>query len=119
MNKLLEDAKEAGFDIEGDEVIESISGWIITNRMAKFAALQIPIGYKLMPIDEMPYISKEELCNKAWDLIKEKAIKDTAIYKVNIHTIRTLIDSIYEASMFSNKSDASTIPIQPTNTEEN
>ena len=44
--KLLDDAKAAGFDIDGLTINVDI-----TENLAKFAALQIPDGYKLVPIE--------------------------------------------------------------------
>ena len=55
MNKLLDDAKAAGFHISGDDafiiVYEPCNNVNITKELIKFAALQIPEGYKLVPIE--------------------------------------------------------------------
>ena len=65
--KLLDDAKAAGFCVDKDNhVWSSTSGDsdIITVQLAKFAALQIPDGYKLMPIkltDKMRWSASLEM----------------------------------------------------------
>ena len=57
MSKLLDDAKAAGFNTDGERVTifgkqySSVHNSDITEELAKFAALQIPDGYKLVPIE--------------------------------------------------------------------
>ena len=47
MTKLLDDAKDAGFDIRNEQVCSDTFHINITEKLAKFAALQIPEGYHL------------------------------------------------------------------------
>ena len=64
MNKLLDDAKAAGFKVESDKVISDTFHINITEKLAKFAELQIPDGYKLMPIkltDKMRWSASLEM----------------------------------------------------------
>ena len=64
MRKLLDDAKAAGFDVESDKVISDTFHINITEKLAKFAALQIPEGYKLMPLkltDKMKWAASLEM----------------------------------------------------------
>ena len=57
MSKLLDDAKAAGFGVFQGEIYANISykenddNRVITKNLAKFAALQIPDGYRLVPIE--------------------------------------------------------------------
>ena len=48
MNKLLDDAKAAGFDIRNEQVCSDTFHINITEKLVKFAALQIPEGYHLV-----------------------------------------------------------------------
>ena len=66
MTKLLDDANAAGFDVIDDDVYSSDSyeAEVITDELAKFADLQIPDGYKLMPIkltDKMRWSASLEM----------------------------------------------------------
>jgi hypothetical protein len=42
-------------------------------------------------------ISREAWHNKAWTLLQSRAIEDSEIMKVNIHTIRTIFNATYDA----------------------
>jgi cell division septum initiation protein DivIVA len=42
-------------------------------------------------------VSREAWHNKAWTLLQSKAIEDSEIMKVNIHTIRTVFNATYDA----------------------
>ena len=47
-NKLLDDAKKAGFYVSDEGFIFHFDGFDINRQLAKFAALQIPDGYDLV-----------------------------------------------------------------------
>ena len=53
MTKLLDDAWEAGFVVMDDEIYlhAGRNSCAITSQLIKFAELQIPDGYKLVPIE--------------------------------------------------------------------
>ena len=82
-NKLLDDARAAGFDVYSDEPniiyldTTNAHNWDeldVTVKLAKFAALQIPDGYTLVPIEPT-----EEMLNnagKAWNEILSMASGD-------------------------------------------
>lgn len=42
-------------------------------------------------------ISRAEWHDKAWSLFHAKTFEDTALHKVNIHTIRAVFDATYDA----------------------
>jgi hypothetical protein len=42
-------------------------------------------------------VSRSEWHDQAWALFHEKTLKDGALYKVNIHTIRAVLDATYDA----------------------
>ena len=50
-NKILEDAKKAGFYVSNEGSIFNFDGFDINRQLTKFAALQIPEGYQLVPIE--------------------------------------------------------------------
>ena len=70
MSKLLDDAKAAGFDVSDEQI--SVHGnsndLILNDMMAKFAAFQIPDGYKLVPIE--PAMLTINKMNIAFDMRK-------------------------------------------------
>ena len=65
MSKLLDDAKAAGFHIYNEDVITADFSQIINNKLAKFAALQIPDGYKLVPIEPTEEMRKSAICEQS------------------------------------------------------
>ena len=96
-NKLLDDAKAAGFHIYNEDVITADFSQIINNKLARFAALQIPDGYKLVPIEDTEYMN-------------DMGFKAYQLNSTGNSTFQQMISCIYEAML-----DAS----PPTNTEDN
>ena len=62
-NKLLDDAKAAGFYVSDEGFIFHFDGFDINRQLAKFAALQIPDGWKLVPIEPTDEMIDEGLQN--------------------------------------------------------
>ena len=73
MSKLLDDAKAAGFYVDINGIITVGAGvWKNTRnkplneKLAKFAALQIPDGYKLVPIEPTDEMLQAFITCKSW-----------------------------------------------------
>ena len=82
-NKLLDDAKAAGFYVSDEGFIFHFDGFDINRQLAKFAALQIPDGYKIVPIEDTEYMN--DMGFKAYQL------NSTGNY-----TFRQMISCIYQ-----------------------
>ena len=66
MSKLLDDAKESGFVIRNEQACSDTYNINVTSKLAKFAALQIPDGYKLVPIEPTKEMLQAFITCKSW-----------------------------------------------------
>ena len=94
--KILDDAKAAGFDVSDEQI--SVHGnsndLILNNMMAKFAALQIPEGYRLVPIE-----ATDAMIEAAMSRYKHQSYSQAYAFK-EMHRLNFLYDykAMIEAS---------------------